>query len=242
MAAVAEVGSSLLSKCLDLCQALCSQGQAFNFSVTIGQDFTFSMDTRSKEVSPVTVVKKKASPSTMRRNALRRQEFLKKKRSPSSKNSCEVETVSDAPSCDQCDYKAASEKGLKQHKRMKHKASKLASSENSAKQDTPEKEILREELEDSCNISQPSEMRDEEILSVNADISITDTTLVLPHYCGPNPERPEDDSDQSVFACGDCCHIWRNKEEVQNCSCTNLHDCSPYCLYVDVLSKDNTVT
>ena len=120
MAAVAEVGSSLLSKCLDLCQALCNQGQAFNFSVTIGKDFTFSMDTRSKEVSPVTVVKKKASPSTMRRNALRRQEFLKKKRSPSSKNSCEVETVSDAPSCDQCDYKAASEKGLKTHKRMKH--------------------------------------------------------------------------------------------------------------------------
>ena len=242
MAAVAEVGSSLLSKCLDLCQALCSQGQAFNFSVTIGQDFTFSMNTRSKEVSPVNVVRKKASPSTRRRNALRRQEFLNKKRSPSSRNSCEVEAVSDAPSCDQCDYKAASEKGLKQHKRMKHKASKLASSENSAKQNTPEKEILREELEDSCNISQPSETRDEETLSVNADISITDTTLVLPHYCGPNPGRPEDDSDQSVFACGDCRHIWRNREEVQNCSCTNLHDCSPYCLYVDVLSKDHTVT
>ena len=90
---------------------------------------------------------------------------------------------------------------------MKHKASKLASSENSGKRDTPEKEILREKLEDSGNISQPSEMRDEEILSVNADISIPDTALVLPHYCGPNPERPEDDSDQSVFACGDCCHI-----------------------------------
>ena len=241
MAAVAEVGSSLLSKCLDLCQALCNQGQAFNFSVTIGKDFTFSMDTRSKEVSPVTVVKKKASPSTMRRNALRRQEFLKKKRSPSSKNSCEVETVSDAPSCDQCDYKAASEKGLKQHKRMKHKASKLASSENSAKQDTPEKEILREELEDSFNISQPSEMRDE-ILSVNADLSTSDTTLVLPHFCGPNPERPEDNSDQWVFACDDCLHIWRNKQEVQNCSCSNLHDCSPYCLYIDVLRKDCRVT
>ena len=188
---MAAVGSSLLSKCLDLCQALCSQGQAFNFSVTIGQDFTFSMDTRSKELSPANVVKKKASPSTMRRNALRRQEFLKKKRSPSSKNSCEVEAVSDAPSCDQCDYKAASEKGLKQHKRMKHNASKLASSENSAKQRIPEKGILREELEDSFNISQPSEMRDE-ILSVNADLSTSDTTLVLPHFCGPNPERPEE--------------------------------------------------
>ena len=231
MAAVAEVGSSLLSKCLDLCQALCSQGQAFNFSVTIGQDFTFSMNTRSKEVSPANVVKKMASPSTRRRrNAMRRQE-----------NSCEVEAVSDAPSCDQCDYKAASEKGLKQHKRMKHNASKLASSENSANQSTPEKEILREELEDSFNISQPSEMRDE-ILSVNADLSTSDTTLVLPHFCGPNPERPEDNSDQWVFACSDCLHIWRNKQEVQNCSCSNLHDCSPYCLYIDVLRKDCRVT
>ena len=179
MATVAEVGSSLLSKCLDLCQALCNQGQAFNFSVTIGKDFTFSMDTRSKEVSPVKVVKKKASPSTRRRNALRRQEFLNKKRSPSSRNSCEVEAVSDAPSCDQCDYKAASEKGLKQHKRMKHMASKLASSENSAKQSTPEKEILREELEDSCNISQPSEMRDEEILSV----MLTSQLRTQPWFC-----------------------------------------------------------
>ena len=199
------------------------------------------MDTRSKEVSPANVVKKKASPSTRRRNAMRRQEFLNKKRNPSSKNSCEVEAVSDASSCDQCDYKAASEKGLKQHKRMKHNASKLASSENSANQSTPEKEILREELEDSFNISQPSEMRDE-ILSVNADLSTSDTTLVLPHFCGPNPERPEDNSDQWVFACGDCLHIWRNKQEVQNCSCSNLHDCSPYCLYIDVLRKDCRVT
>ena len=153
------------------------------------------MDTRSKELSPANVVKKMASPSTRRRNAMRRQEFLNKKRNPSSNNSCEVEAVSDAPSCDQCDYKAASEKGLKQHKRMKHNASKLASSENSANQSTPEKEILREELEDSFNISQPSEMRDE-ILSVNADLSTLDTTLLLPHFCGPNPETPEDNSDQ----------------------------------------------
>ena len=164
MAAVAEVGSSLLSG-----------------------------NTRSKEVSPANVVKKMASPSTRRRNTMRRQEFLNKKQSPSSRNSCEVEAVSDAPSCDPCDYKAASEKGLKQHKRMKHKASKLASSENSGKRDTPEKEILREEPEDSFNISQPSVMRDE-ILSVNADLSTSDTTLVC-HFCAPNPERPEDNSD-----------------------------------------------
>ena len=127
MAAVAEVGSTLLSKCLDFCQALSSQGQAFNFSVTIGQDFTFSMDTRRKAASPVTMVKKKTSPSTLRRNARRREEFLKRKQNPSSVNLCEVETVSNALSCDQCDYKAVSERGLMQHKRMKHRATELAS-------------------------------------------------------------------------------------------------------------------
>ena len=125
MAAVAEVGSTLLSQCLDFCQALSSKGQAFNFSVAIGPDFTFSMDTRSKAASPG--IKKKASPSTLRRNARRREEYLQRKQNPSTVNSTEeVETVSDALSCDQCDYKPASEKGLRQHKRMKHKPSQPA--------------------------------------------------------------------------------------------------------------------
>ena len=62
MAAVTEVGATLLSKCLDFCQ-----GQVFNFSVAIGPDFTFSLDTRSKATSLVT--KKKASPPTLKRNA-----------------------------------------------------------------------------------------------------------------------------------------------------------------------------
>ena len=119
MAAVTEVGSTLLFKCLDFCQALSSQGQVFNFSVAIGPDFTFSMDTRSKAASPVS--KKKASPSTLKRNARRREDYLKRKHNPSSVNSIEeVEVASNVLNCDLCDYKAASEKGLKTHKRMKH--------------------------------------------------------------------------------------------------------------------------
>ena len=141
MAAVAEVGSSLLSKCLDFCQALSSKGQAFNFSVAIGPDFTFSMDTRSKAASPR--IKKKASPSTLRRNARRREEYLQRKQNPSPVNSTEeVETVSDALSCDQCDYKPASEKGLRQHKRMKHKPSQPALSSESNSQATPDTLIM----------------------------------------------------------------------------------------------------
>ena len=114
MAGVEKVDSPLLSKCLDFCQALASQGHAFNFSVAIGPSFTFSLDTRSKAVSQV-VAKKKPSPSTLRRNAKRREEFIAKKQlKPSPRISSEIK-------CDQCEYVAASEKGLRQHIRMKHK-------------------------------------------------------------------------------------------------------------------------
>ena len=134
MAAVAEVGNTLLSKCLDFCQALSSQGQAFNFSVAIGQDFTFSLDTRSKETSPVTLMRKKASPSALRRNARRKEEFLQRKQNSSTVKPSEVKTVVNALSCDQCDFKPASEKGLRQHKRMKHGPQQLPST-----QATPER-------------------------------------------------------------------------------------------------------
>ena len=67
MTAVVDVDTSLASKCMDFCQALANQGQAFNFSLTIGPDFSFSLDTRRKSTSPG--IKKKASPSTLRRNA-----------------------------------------------------------------------------------------------------------------------------------------------------------------------------
>ena len=49
----------------------------------------------------------------------------------------EVEVASNVLSCDQCDYKPASEKGLRQHTRMKHRLSQLAPSGDS--QATPEK-------------------------------------------------------------------------------------------------------
>ena len=80
MAAVTKVGSTLLSMQLDFCQALSSRGQVFNFSVTIGPDFTFSMDTRSKAASPVWPrMKKKASLSTLKRGF----RFQKRLRFPS---------------------------------------------------------------------------------------------------------------------------------------------------------------
>ena len=67
--------SSLATKCMDFCHALASQGKEFKFSITIGA--TFSLDTREdKETLPIRI---KKSPSTLKSNAKRRQEFLEKK-------------------------------------------------------------------------------------------------------------------------------------------------------------------
>ena len=120
MSAVGEEDSHLVSKCMDFCRALANQGEAINFSLTIGSSFSFSLDTRSKEMKK-SFRTKKASPSTLRRNARRRQDYLIKKQNPPAVNHiAEVAAVPVALPCDQCDYKATSERGLKTHRRMKH--------------------------------------------------------------------------------------------------------------------------
>ena len=76
MSGPASGDAFFVAKCLEFCQALSSQGQVFNISISTGSGFSFSLDTRSK---------------------------------------------AEALKCDQCEYVGASEKGLKQHMRMKHK-------------------------------------------------------------------------------------------------------------------------
>ena len=120
MTAVGESDPNLASKCLDFCQALSSQGVAFNFSVSIGSTFSFSLDTRGKApLSPGT--KKKSSPSTLRRNARRRKEFLEKKQHPAAVIPREEAVGEKAFLCDQCDSNFKSENGLKIHVGKTHK-------------------------------------------------------------------------------------------------------------------------
>ena len=89
MTAVGESDASLATKCLDFCQALTSQGKAFKFSLVLGPDFSFSLDTRDEvpnlDIKRMASARKKPSPSTLRRNARRRAEFLSKKQSPAAK-------------------------------------------------------------------------------------------------------------------------------------------------------------
>ena len=85
---MSEGDSALAIKCMDFCHALASQGMAFSFSLSVGSDFSFSLDARKKEATPVLtaeVMKKKLSPSQVRRNAKRRKEFLKRKSETSDK-------------------------------------------------------------------------------------------------------------------------------------------------------------
>ena len=138
MTAVSDVNSPLAAKCMDFCQALAIQGQTFHFSLNMGPSFSFSLDTRGKAMTGL-VSKKKESPSTQRRNARRREEFLfKKRQTPSTVDSTvEKAAVSSFP-CDQCDYTNASEKGLRQHQRMKHGKPQLDAQLQSSSPSTPE--------------------------------------------------------------------------------------------------------
>ena len=81
MTSVGDDSPFLASKCLALCQTLASQGQAFTFSLTIGSTFNFSMSTGSQDTPAPAAkdMKNKKSPSTQRRDARRRKEFLKRK-------------------------------------------------------------------------------------------------------------------------------------------------------------------
>ena len=136
MAAVAGDNSSLATQCLDLCQTLASQGLEFTFSVNIGPSFIFSLDTR-KKTSEVKPIGKRPSPSTLRRNASRREAFLKKKAQlPASslvtpKMTKDSIIISEDFKCTQCDSPIKSEEQLKTHIADKHTVPALK---------TPEKE------------------------------------------------------------------------------------------------------
>ena len=83
---VSESDSSLTSQCLDFCQRLASQGQALSFSLKMSTNFSFTLENKEtiKNVPP-SQTRKKLSPSSIRRNAKRRQKFLESKEAEQSK-------------------------------------------------------------------------------------------------------------------------------------------------------------
>ena len=197
MAATGKVDISLAySKCMEFCQALATQGKTFHFSLNMGTTFSFSLDTRGKAMKGP--VKKKESPSTQRRNARRREEFLSKKRQTSSPvdSTMEQATASLFP-CDHCDYTNVSEKGLRQHKRMKHGKPQLDTQLQSSSPSTPE--ILRK----------PTSYSD--ALAVSP---VGDPTRVIP--CSNCDEDMSADHICPTHTCGGCDEVLRSEQEVMD--------------------------
>ena len=203
--------SSLASKCMAFCQALASQGQHFNFSIATGSGFTFSLDTsRSKAVSNQKA-KKKSSPSTLRRNAQRREEFLAKKQQEcSTRTSVENLAAAKEIRCDQCEYVVASEKGLRQHIRMKHKESS-----------TPT-EVLRslEEFREPLECSSPllSNTREELCQSCEASFSIGHCCEIYScDECGKTFDNDDDLSKHEATDHKSCCNHYQCGKKFINC-------------------------
>ena len=101
--------TAMLSKCLEFCQALASHGHKFSFSLSLGPNFSFSLDTRVG--APVKQVTRKKSPSTQRRNEIRRKLFLESKQTESKS----AEETKNLFSCDVCDFSEMSRKDLNVH-------------------------------------------------------------------------------------------------------------------------------
>ena len=116
-----DVNFVLTNKFLEFYQALASQGQKFSFSLSIGSNFSFSLDNKEKYTSldsrkvrtPLQGVKKKLSPSQVRRNLKRKEEFLKRK-SGNSKTD-QLEQKKNTLKCNQCDHTFKSDNDLQIH-------------------------------------------------------------------------------------------------------------------------------
>ena len=172
-------GPALVTQCLEFSKALASMGQSVSLSINIGS-FSFSLDTRGKrKISSPEKVKKKPSPSTLRRNQRRKVEFQKKKLEEQNKSG----TVNDMEAtnqdgktfeCEQCEKIFNTEGGLKIHIGRSHKVPKpLPSSEKirEDKQETslcvsPDKDTDRVEVEEEEEEDEDQTEDDDEVKSV----------------------------------------------------------------------------
>ena len=100
-------------------------------------------------------------------------------------------------SCDQCDNTNTSEKGLRQHKRMKHGKPQLATQLQSSSPSTPEN--LRKQT--SCS----------DALAVSP---VGDSTGVIP--CNNCDEDMSPNHTCSTHTCGGCDEVFNSEEELTN--------------------------
>ena len=145
-----------IDKCLAFCQALVSSNQKFNFTLSIGKEI-FKFNNQELVASSCVKSKKKKSPCQIRREDRRREarklkiaeQVVEVPHSATPQQAAEKTAVtvdSLSPKCNHCDYIAASEKGLKQHIRMKHRETQLDSRLPSTPESLREPLVLRNSL------------------------------------------------------------------------------------------------
>ena len=106
----------VVEKCLAFCQALSSSNQLFSFNLKIG-GVTFSFDL--KELAKSSCIKKKKSPSQLRREKKRKGVERKRGASKAEEDTAEVTVVK--PKCDPCGASFNSEEELSTHRESDHK-------------------------------------------------------------------------------------------------------------------------
>ena len=175
-AAVRGDDPALVTKCLDFCQALTNMGQTFSISLSIASSFSFSLDTRKITVEGAVTKKKRASPSRLRRNQRRKEEFLKRKTEPLPED--------EAFKCEECGKSYKSENGLKIHKGKAHKKEIILPSpeklrrdsgdspQNSSLELSPMRDTGREELREQEVEEEEEKETSPFILSLSKTLSL----------------------------------------------------------------------
>merc|ERR1712129_74626 len=169
----------LVEKCLEFSQALASQGQTIRLSIKSGT-FSFSLDTR-EATNKLVDRKKKLSPSQVRRNLRRKEEFMNKKSDQPKETPEDEILISESEAekivekeimkvkdhvCNVCQKTFESESGLKIHMGKTHKKEILRSSntEVSRLKNSPVKETPREEKCECCGeVMTPDHQCEEEL-------------------------------------------------------------------------------
>ena len=209
-----EDDSSLATQCMAFCQALANQGKVFQFSLTIGSAFSFTLDTKCKENLAPTA-KKRVSPSTLRRNAKRREEFLKKKLKTAT---VQEKIVTDKEStirsatfpCDQCDNTFKTESGLKIHIGKSHKL--------------PPTEKLRNPSEAASLSASPLKDSARSISCHNCDEEMSPS-----HTCGEEGLGDGAHAGKGLCTCDCELPICCNCQHEQECSCCDDNPNSGVC-------------
>ena len=109
--------NSVLVQCLEFSRLLISNQKAFQFEVKLASGFSFNFNTLDQEPTKSrTQEVRKKSPSTLKRNAARKERFLQDK-----KTSSEKEILADSFNCDQCQHQANCKASLRKHVGKEHK-------------------------------------------------------------------------------------------------------------------------